>query len=58
MELSCHFTFFDAIKGTRLNADGTPGMEIASFNGTRIPLPVFPDTLQQLPIPSTPAPPQ
>jgi hypothetical protein len=60
MELSGHITFFDAIKGTRLKTDATPGTEIVPFNanGTRIPLPVFPDTLQQLPIPSTPTPPQ
>jgi hypothetical protein len=62
MELSGHVTFFDPNKGTRVNSDParTPGTEIVSFNanGTRIPLPVFPDTLQQLPIPSTPAPPQ
>jgi hypothetical protein len=60
MELSGHITFFDANNGNRLNSDGTPGTEIVPFNanGTRIPLPVFPDTLQQLPIPPTPAAPQ
>jgi hypothetical protein len=60
MELSVHFTFFDPIKGTRLNPNGTPGTEIGSINanGTRIPLPVFPDTLQHLPIPPTPTAPQ
>lgn len=58
MELSIHATFFDPIKGTRVNGDPnrTPGTEVAALNanGTRIPLPVFPNTLQQLPIPPTP----
>ena len=59
MELSGHVTFFDANNGTRLT-NGTPGAAVVQFNGngTRIPLPVFPDTLQQLPIPPTPVPPQ